>query len=177
MMCHMCRFNILKPITQTFFSIVIQIWWKTCHFGRQIVTKFCTCHDSTAVLACAKFCNDYVVKIKARAKWTFHWILIVMEKILRSWNGLLNQMANILQMTFSNAFSNFTEVYFCGSNCQKKISICSGNGSMLNNQATGHYLGQWWPLMSIEAGTCHQMPISLTIFCSKLILYGKSIML
>ena len=28
-------------------------------FGLQIATKFCTCHDSIAVVTCAKFCSDY----------------------------------------------------------------------------------------------------------------------
>ena len=34
----------------------------------------------TAVVACAKFCSDYFVRIEIRAKWNFHWILILIEK-------------------------------------------------------------------------------------------------
>ena len=44
------------------FFIKIQIWWKLCFavvpLNRlHIATKFCTCHNSTAVVSCAKFCS------------------------------------------------------------------------------------------------------------------------
>ena len=29
-----------------------------------IATNFCTCHDSCAVLACAKFCSDWMDKME-----------------------------------------------------------------------------------------------------------------
>ena len=31
--------------------------------GHQIASKFCTCHDSYAVVACAKFCSDHLIGI------------------------------------------------------------------------------------------------------------------
>ena len=36
-----------------------------------IATNFCTCHDSTAVVACAKLCDRFV-KIEIKAKLNFH---------------------------------------------------------------------------------------------------------
>ena len=32
--------------------------------GLKITTNFCTCHDSTAVLPCAKFCCNHGVRIE-----------------------------------------------------------------------------------------------------------------
>ena len=31
--------------------------------GREFTTKFCTCHDSSAVLTCANFCSDHWLKL------------------------------------------------------------------------------------------------------------------
>ena len=31
--------------------------------GHQIATIFCTCHDSTAVVPCTKFCSDHCIKL------------------------------------------------------------------------------------------------------------------
>ena len=50
--------------------------------GHQIATNFCTCHNSTAVVTWAKFCDNFV-RIQATAKWNWHWICIVMKKCLR----------------------------------------------------------------------------------------------
>ena len=36
-------------------------------YGDGMATNFCTCHDSSAVMACAKFCNDRSTKIWIRA--------------------------------------------------------------------------------------------------------------
>ena len=43
---------------------------------------FCTCHDSTAVMPCTKFCSDNCIGIEMRAKRNFHQIWIAMEKPL-----------------------------------------------------------------------------------------------
>ena len=50
-----------------------------------IATKFGTCHDSPAVVPCAKYCSDHFISIWVRAKWNFHHIWIVMEKLLVKW--------------------------------------------------------------------------------------------
>ena len=50
-----------------------------------IATKFGTCHDSPAVVLCAKCCSDHFISFWMRAKWNFHHIWIVMEKLLVKW--------------------------------------------------------------------------------------------
>ena len=50
--------------------------------GHQIATNFCTCHDSTAVVPCTKFCSYHCIKIEMRVKRNFHRIWIAMEKPL-----------------------------------------------------------------------------------------------
>ena len=55
-----------------------------CHnsvAGHQIATNFCTCHDSTAVVPCTKFCSDHGNHgVEVRVKRNFHRIWIAMEK-------------------------------------------------------------------------------------------------
>ena len=53
--------------------------------GDHIATKFGTCHDSLAVVPCAKYCSDHFIIIWIRAQWNFHHIWIVMEKLLVKW--------------------------------------------------------------------------------------------
>ena len=53
--------------------------------GDYIDTTFGTCHDSSAVVPCAKFCSDTFISIWMRGKWNFHHIWIVMEKLLVKW--------------------------------------------------------------------------------------------
>ena len=53
--------------------------------NKVIATKFGTWHDSWAVVACAKFCCDMINCNWIRAKWIFHRIWIVMEKLLVKW--------------------------------------------------------------------------------------------
>ena len=55
-----------------------------------IATKFGTCHDSQAVVPCAKFCSDHFISTWMRAKWNFHHIRIVMAKLLVKWAPGLN---------------------------------------------------------------------------------------
>ena len=50
-----------------------------------IATKFGTSHDSPAVVPCAKYCSDHCISIWMGAKWNFHHIWIVMEKLLVKW--------------------------------------------------------------------------------------------
>ena len=50
-----------------------------------IATIFGTWHDSWAFVACAKFCCDMITSNWIKAKWNFHRIWIVMEKLLVKW--------------------------------------------------------------------------------------------
>ena len=58
--------------------------------GHHIATNFCTCHDSIAVMSCAKFCSDRFFRILKRAKQNFQWIWIdgkiISEMGPRYWN-------------------------------------------------------------------------------------------
>ena len=51
--------------------------------NHQIATNFCTCHDSTAVVPCAKFHSDHLDGIWAWSRWIFYLIWLVMEKLAR----------------------------------------------------------------------------------------------
>ena len=53
--------------------------------GHTIETNFCTCHDSTAVVPCTKFCSDRYVRIVVTVKRNCHRIWISMEKPLVKW--------------------------------------------------------------------------------------------
>ena len=55
------------------FFVVIRIWWENVIFlslnsDRVIITKCCTCHDSSAVMACAKFCSDVIARNRITAQ-------------------------------------------------------------------------------------------------------------
>ena len=50
--------------------------------GHQIATNFCTCHDSTAVVPCTKFCSDHSIRLEMRVKQNFHRIWNATEKPL-----------------------------------------------------------------------------------------------
>ena len=56
--------------------------------GNHITTKFCTYHDSTAVVACAKFCRDHLIRIWMRAKQNCYQIQITKAKMLVKWDML-----------------------------------------------------------------------------------------
>ena len=58
--------------------------------GQQIATNFSTCHDSSAVVACAKFCSNHFTSICMRANCDFLLIWIVME------NSLVNLQRGIV---------------------------------------------------------------------------------
>ena len=67
------------------FHPTIQIWWKVCFLvfpflavwpGLSDHYRFCTCHDSCAVMACAKICSDLSIDISMTSILNFHlsWI-------------------------------------------------------------------------------------------------------
>ena len=58
-----------------------------CFPGHHILTNFCTCPNSTAVVSCAKFSSDHFITIWITAKKKkLCLILIMMEKSLIKWN-------------------------------------------------------------------------------------------
>ena len=75
-----------------------------------IATKFGTCHDSPAVVSCAKYCSDHFFSIWMRAKWNFHHIWIVMEKLLVKWapgsNNQSGTKPNLVVKIMATNFGN-----------------------------------------------------------------------
>ena len=66
----------LGPILQRIYKLLIQILQKICvvflwKIVMNIRSQFCTCHDSCAVVACAKFWPHLIIKIEIRAKIIF----------------------------------------------------------------------------------------------------------
>ena len=76
--------------------------------GLQIATKFCTCHDSTAVVTCTKLCSDHCIRIEVTVKQNFHRIWIGMEKPLVK-RGPVSYFTSILPMfiQFVGNYSTF----------------------------------------------------------------------
>ena len=75
------------------FSVMIQIRGEifcfrvTATIGYHIATKLYTCHDSTAVVPCAKFDSDHFhKKIPTKAEWNFHQTGISMDQLFAA-NG------------------------------------------------------------------------------------------
>ena len=58
--------------------------------NKVITTKFCTWHDSCAVVACAQICCDLMASNGITARWSFHRIWIVSKKSLVKWAPVCN---------------------------------------------------------------------------------------
>ena len=113
-----------------------------------IATKFCTCHDSTAVMACAKICFDLmacnlITAGEVSIKLHFPEIMKqsqagrLLNPGLHYYHWGPNQMATILQTTFSNAFSWMKIIVFwLMFHCSKSIPECS----IENNAALVHLM-------------------------------------
>ena len=61
--------------TFTFNSIV----------GYHTATKFCSCHDSTAVMQCAKFHSNFFTTTWMGAEWNFRQIWITIDNLFVKW--------------------------------------------------------------------------------------------
>ena len=86
--------------------------------SHQITIKLCTCHDSCAVMACAKFCSDHFIRIWTRVEWYLHWI------------GILSGKSSIIWSTMSdkNKISYEPHIKLSGQNvsstCYNKVKAC-----------------------------------------------------
>ena len=86
--------------------------------GDYIDIKFGTCHDSSAVVPCAKFCSDPCISIWMRAKWSFHHIWIVMEKLLVKW-APGTQMCTCRTSRWHTCYQGI-HIYYC---CQEWLFL------------------------------------------------------
>ena len=59
--------------------------------GYHNATKFCTCHDSTAVMSCVKCHSNHCIIAWMRTEWNFHLILQWKNRL---WNGPLASLTH-----------------------------------------------------------------------------------
>ena len=64
--------------------------------GYHNATKRCTCHNSTAIVPCARFHSDHLSKNLMRVEWNFHRIWITMEKSFVKWTPVHQWPVNLL---------------------------------------------------------------------------------
>ena len=67
-----------RPVPQTIFSIWRKILFSGSNpnFYSVIAIKFCTCHDSCAVVAWAKFCSNKMDENRITAWWNSRYIWV-----------------------------------------------------------------------------------------------------
>ena len=92
--------------------------------GHQIATNFCTCHDSTAVVPCTKFCSDHCIRIELRVKRNFHRIWIAIEKPLVK-RGPDNQWA--MHYPCSLVFEILTSVHTYAGVAMERLMVHAPN--------------------------------------------------
>ena len=94
-----------------------------------VAIKFGTCHDSPAVVPCAKFCSDHFISTWMRAKWNFHHIWIVMEKLLVKWAPVTHLPPNPWWRHIMERFSVVLAL------CERNPPVTSGFPSKRANNA------------------------------------------
>ena len=102
-----------KPATDTPYYIRTYHWCFYCHnsnsplnYNGMIATNFCTCHNSTAVVACAKVCYDMMARNRIAAKWICDPIWIAGEKSSLQWasGSLCTHVKNKLELNQGAVF-------------------------------------------------------------------------
>ena len=134
-----------KPISWTIFlsynSVSMENWFQcNSSAGYHITTKFCTCHDSTAVMLCAKFHIGHFITIWKISGWNFHHIWITMEKTfvkwipeLKTWHLICNSVLQQVEITDWGQVMHICIHRLCNHWFIKWFNICS---------APNHYLNQ-----------------------------------
>ena len=77
-----CNLNFVEDIFPCYSILSCKLWY-------QVASNLCTCHDITAVVACAQVCSNHMTKIQMKTKWHFSRILnygpkIFSEMVLRT---------------------------------------------------------------------------------------------
>ena len=145
-----------------------------------IATKFGTCHDSLAVVPCAKYCSDHFISIWMRAKWNFHHIWIVMEKLLVKW------APGFLVINSSPVSSPAAEV-------RDKLNVIHGQVGNKGGptQPTKHSTRWWHGFLAMRQGitawsicpenktikTSVLKELQMNLFCEVLLLIDNSVMI
>ena len=98
-----CQFQ--AAISQKVYDLQIEIlkndFYHNFYSTDPIMTQFRTCHDSSAVMACAKLWYDWSNIFQVR---TTHTLQGLDYELLTHWGR--DEMNNISQTTFSNVFSS-----------------------------------------------------------------------
>ena len=89
----MTRSNHLGFISQRVYELIIHAWKNKClnvNTNYLIISQFCTCHDSLAVMTCAKLWHDWMIQIKIITN------IIIFERFNHKlinplWNGAMTQ--------------------------------------------------------------------------------------
>ena len=108
--CHlfpMCSHGCIKrqhtargPVSQMLYEILVEICkYMCCPFVKpmeSIKSQFCTCHDSSAVVACAKLWVDSITRLTDKIKKNFRKISItssytICEMWRSSWRALIHR--------------------------------------------------------------------------------------
>ena len=94
------------------FSFTIQIKWKhafCCNSVRthQIATNFCTCHDSIAVVSCAKFCSDHNIRIGMETNIHFIRNRIALEKSLKNGHNARKHLRHHSPLPLFDSYSEW----------------------------------------------------------------------
>ena len=75
-----------------------------------ITTQFCTCHDSSAVMTCAKLWYDLVIIVKVRVKFIFTKFQMWVHKTLCIMGPLSKWRIHKMNMSSLNIIHQLTEV-------------------------------------------------------------------
>ena len=128
------------------------IW---CNFisAKLIATKFCTCHDSTVVVACAKFCSNHSMRT----------LMSVEQKVQNFKIWWENHWWNVRQIIKHSATSVYSIVWgprgilpIRPPDCTR-LSICAGSGIILvdvysrqNVWSSNDFIIYWYVIFSLE---------------------------
>ena len=78
--------NSQGPVSQRVYELIIQSLKYNfsfyMHNNDQIMSQFCTCHDSSAVVAYANLCHEWAIRIEKRAKQIFTRFLLWAHKTI-----------------------------------------------------------------------------------------------
>ena len=76
--------TLVKDFVALMQWIIIRLWHTFYNYA--IISQFCTCHDSWAVVTCAKLLYDWIIEFKIKAKRIFkRFQLWVVNKGLPIW--------------------------------------------------------------------------------------------
>ena len=119
-----------------------------CHnsvAGHRIATNPCTCHDSTAVVPCIKFCSDHCIRIEIRVKRNFHQIWIAIEKSLVK-RGPVQETLTLFVLNFICETLKYICILFhfltLRWNRSSTASLLAWKDLFILH---GQYHGSWWP--------------------------------